>query len=168
VKIVILGNSISCAPKTANGLAYGGKEEALQLPHALKAIWKEVEEDTGEFILSPDYTLEDWARQGVLLLNTSLTSEERDVEGHERMWDHFIKEVLVSMNKELAGVVYLLWGDHAKSYIPQIQKETNFILTADHPDGEFVGCKHFTKANEILTEVAKSLDKAPEDFIIKW
>jgi uracil-DNA glycosylase len=173
VKIVILGQDPYHTPGMATGLAFGVPDSCIKLPPSLRNILKEVEEDLGEMRLSPDITLESWAKQGVLLINTALTVEKGDPGCHADMWRHFTQNVLKTLSEERAAVVYLLWGAHAKSYIPHIQKESNFILTAAHPSpfsahkGWF-GCKHFTKANEILTEVAKSLDKDPEDYIIKW
>jgi len=173
VKVVIIGQDPYHTPGMATGLAFGVLDSCVRLPPSLKNILKEVEEDTGNLNLSPDTTLESWARQGVLLINTALTVEKGDPGCHADVWRHFTENVLRVLSEEKAAIVYLLWGAHAKSYIPHIQKESNFILTAAHPSPfsaykGFFGCKHFSKCNEILIEVAKGLDKNAEDYKIKW
>lgn len=167
VKVVIIGME-PYGKKYGSGLAYGASESVVQLPKCLENIFAEVEKNTGIVNINPDESLETWAQQGVLLLNSSLTTEEYAPGLHHTMWQPFTKQVLKVLSTSQAGIVYILWGE-AKMYLEDIFKPSNFIITGEHPSKkEFIGCEHFTKTNEILTEVAKGLDKKPEDFIIKW
>jgi len=167
VKVVIIGME-PYGKKYGSGLAYGANDSVVRLPDCLFNIFAEVERSTGIMNINPDESLETWAKQGVLLLNGSLTTEEFSPGFHHTMWQPFTKQVLKILSTSQAGVVYILWGE-AKIYLEDIFKSSNFIITGVSPsEKEFIGCEHFIKTNEILTEVAISLDKKPNDFIIKW
>jgi uracil-DNA glycosylase len=171
-KVVILGQDPYHDKGSAVGLAFSNKPLSKPSP-SVRNILKEVEQDVYDgLMVDYDPDLHRWAEQGVLLLNTALTVEEGKPGSHAKYWDRFTKFVLEALSKTEV-CVYLLWGAHAKGYIDNIDRESNFILTAAHPspfsaNKGFFGCKHFSKCNEILTEMAKGLDIDPEDYKIKW
>jgi uracil-DNA glycosylase len=169
VRVVIVGQDPYHTPGMAQGLCFSVPEETLRLPPSLNNIKKELEEDVGTMKLELS-DLTSWAEQGVLMLNTALTVERGCPGIHSKLWAPFTEEVFKVLRQRPA-IVYILWGNHAKQYIPLIEQETNFILTAAHPSPfsahkGFFGCKHFTKTNQILTEVGKSLDEY--DYTITW
>ena len=174
-KVVILGQD-PYHDGHATGLAFSNTD-LLYISPSLKNILKEVENDVLDgFCLDQDPDLTRWAEQGVLLLNTALTVEKKRPGSHTDIWKPFTQYLLTRLSQEYVAVIYMLWGNHAKSYIPCIQQDTNFILTATHPSplgankGGWFGCRHFSKANEILSEVCVALEEPqkPEDYIIKW
>lgn len=158
VKVVILGQDPYPNPKHAMGLAFscpeGDADDMIATPKSLKNIFKEIEDDLG-FILEHSQDLTRWATQGVLLLNTSLTIVLEDQGAHLQIgWHQFIREVIAKLNNRPNPIVYLLWGNRAKSYAPFI-KGNHEYLTAAHPSPlsahrGFFGCRHFSLCNEIL------------------
>jgi uracil-DNA glycosylase len=170
VKVVIVGLEPPCIHGVqADGLAFGSKNLLNVSPTMIK-IFEEIERDVYDgYKLDQDPNLTRWADQGVFLLNAALTVEKKKPGSHLKMWDKFTRYALSKLSRDQAGVIYLLWGKYAKSFIPNIQLESNFILTADHPLEEgWAGNKHFTKANEILKEVAIGKDMSPDKYIIEW
>ena len=170
VKVVMLGiEPHSVHQAQATGLAFSTKNLLHVAPTTLN-IFQEIENDVYDgFKIDQDPDLTRWAEQGVFLLNASLTVEKNKSGGHLKMWDKFTRYTLSKLSRDQAGVIYMLWGKHAKSFLPNILQEPNFILTAEHPLSEgWFGNKHFSKANEILKEVAISKDLDPEKYMIKW
>ena len=166
-------------PSQANGLAFAFKHDVDNLrpiPPSLRNIEKEWESDVMDGMgLYFDYSLEHWANQGVLLINTALTVEGGKPGSHTKQWRRFTKHLFERLAEEKVGIVYICWGSHAKSFIPIFNKhKTNFVITGTHPSplgankGGFFGTKPFSKTNEILREVAIGLGKNPDEYIIKW
>lgn len=172
-KVVILGQD-PYHDGNANGLAFSNKD-LLYISPSLKNILKEVEDDIHEgFILDQDPDLSRWAEQGVLLLNTALTVEKGKPGSHAKYWEKFTQYLLTRFSQEYVAIIYMLWGNHAKSYMQCIEKDTNYILTATHPSplgankGGWFGCRHFSKANTVLKELADTKGFTPEEYVIKW
>jgi uracil-DNA glycosylase len=131
------------------------------MPPSLRNIFKEIETDLGT---PPPASgnLEGWARQGVLLLNASLTVREGQPNSHsERGWQSFTDAVVEALNETRGGVVYMLWGAFAQRKGQRLDPSRNLILKAAHPSplsahNGFFGCRHFSKANRYLTETGKT------------
>jgi len=170
LKVVILGQD-PYHDGSATGLAFSNTN-LLHISPSLRNILKEIENDMYDSLkIDQDPDLTRWAEQGVLLLNTALTVKKSAPGSHSELWKPFTEFVIKTLSEKVPAVVYLLWGAHAKSYVPLIDKRCNFILTSAHPSPfsfhkGFSGNKHFSKTNEILKEVGKSLDK--ENYEIKW
>jgi uracil-DNA glycosylase len=151
VKVVILGQDPY--PKgEAIGLAFG--VDTPKIPASLRNIYKELCNQFNHVPEEFDYSLEHWAKQGVLLLNTSLTVREGSPGSHDGLWDFLIKDTLRVINQEAPRAIHLLWGKHAKSYKQYIN---GAVLEAAHPAAEgyrgnagFYGCGHFYEVNERL------------------
>ena len=157
VKIVILGQD----PYHDNGQAMGlsfSVPDNIKSPPSLKNIFREIEQDLG--ILMPDKgDLTNWAKQGVLLLNTVLTVLPHTPQSHKNKgWEIFTDEIIHYINNNLNNVVFMLWGGYAKKKSSLIDNNKHLILTANHPSplsanrGGWFGCKHFSQANEYLKE----------------
>jgi len=175
LKVVILGQDpypqIIKGIPVAHGLAFSSNVEEFR-PKSLENIFKEIENDVYDgFNLNLSVrpvNLEDWAKQGVLLLNTSLTTFENEPGAHIKIWHEFTKEVINVINELHSGVIFCLWGNHAKSYDSMINPFNHFILYSGHPSplsankGHWFGNEHFSKINKIL-EINNG-----KEFKIKW
>lgn len=156
VKVVILGQDPFHGPGQANGLCFavGG---GVRLPPSLKNIYKEIESDLG--VKGGD--LEQWARQGVLLLNATLTVEDGKAGSHQgKGWERFTDAVVQALSDGREGLVFMLWGKYAQDKGAVIDRNRHLVLAAAHPSPlsaykGFFGCKHFSKANEYLIEQGK-------------
>lgn len=153
IKVVIVGRE-PYPNENAHGLAFSSLDE-LKMPLSLQTIYKEIEDDVyGGVLLNQSIDLSHWAKQGVLLLNSVLTTEAGKPNAHAKIgWELFIGETLKHINNSLKNVVFMFWGDEAKSFIPHINPDKHLILTAPLPDSfdsGFLGCGHFSKANEYL------------------
>lgn len=153
VKVVILGQDPYHTPNVANGLAFAiNYSLGCKIPPSLRNIEKELEQDVHDgLLLTMDYTLESWAKQGVLLINTALTVEKGDPGSHAEKWENFTREVIKSLNGR--DIVYILWGNHAKSY--KVFIDGGYVIESAHPspfsaNKGFFGSKPFTKCNEYL------------------
>ncbi len=140
----------------AHGLSFS-VPEGVRIPPSLKNIFKELSSDLN--IEIPDSgNLENWAQQGVLLLNATLTVRMGEPGSHQgKGWEIFTDQVIKTISDLRAGIVFLLWGKFAQDKIRLIDTTKHFILTAPHPSPfsvyrGFFGCKHFSKANNILVE----------------
>lgn len=153
VKVVILGQDPYHGPGQAMGLCFS-VPRGVKAPPSLVNIFKEIESDLGvKMSGSPD--LENWARQGVLLLNASLTVEAGLANSHSRCgWQEFTDAVIRTVSNNCNGVVFLLWGRFAQAKAALIDQSRHHVLMAAHPSplagGAFFGCRHFSKTNEIL------------------
>ena len=159
-KVVIFGQDPYFQKGVANGLAFSVRPNK-PIPSSLKNIYKEIENDVGKS-KNHDGCLKSWARQGVLLLNSSLTVEESKPGSHSKIgWEIFIRETLkVLQNKR--NIVFILWGNHAKKYLKYIDCKHNLILLSAHPSPlsayrGFFGSKHFSQCNKYLEK--HNLDK---------
>ena len=152
-KVVIFGQDPYFQEGLANGLAFSVSKDH-PIPASLKNIYKEIKNDIG-VLNNNDGSLEAWALQGVLLLNSCLTVEVSKPGSHlEIGWDNFIKEIIYLLNKK-NNLVFFLWGKNAQKYVEYIDSNSHLILTAAHPSPlsaykGFLGCKHFSKCNDYL------------------
>jgi uracil-DNA glycosylase len=154
VKVVILGQDPYHGPKQAMGLSFS-VNKGVPFPPSLRNIFKELKSDLG---LEPPESgdLSPWAREGVLLLNSTLTVEEGLAGSHASFgWQQFTDRVIQALNHHPQGVVYVLWGAYAKKKIELIDKNKNGIIASAHPSPlsasrGFLGSKPFSQANEWL------------------
>jgi uracil-DNA glycosylase len=155
VKVVILGQDPYHGPNQAHGLSFS-VQKGVPVPPSLKNIYKELNADIGMDIPNHGF-LEGWAKQGVLLLNTTLTVEAGQAASHKgRGWEEFTDAVIREVNVLDHPVVFMLWGSHAKAKADMIDWKKNLVLIAPHPSPlsahrGFMGCRHFSKANAFLT-----------------
>ncbi len=154
VKVVILGQDPYHGPKQAHGLAFS-VQDGVAIPPSLLNIYKEIKADIGSSIpLTGD--LSHWAKQGVLLLNSTLTVRAGEAGSHRPYgWERFTDAVIETLSKEKEHIVFMLWGSHAQAKASLIDETKHLILTAPHPSPlsayrGFMGCRHFSKANEYL------------------
>ena len=153
VKVVILGQDPYHGPGQAHGLSFSVPEN-MPAPPSLKNIFKEIETDLG-VRMSGYPNLEKWARQGVLLLNAVLTVRSGEAASHSRIgWQEFTDAVIRHISSECEGVVFMLWGNFARTKSEIIDHSRHCVLEAAHPSplarGAFFGCRHFSKANAYL------------------
>jgi len=154
VKVVILGQDPYHGPGQAHGLCFS-VPRGIAPPPSLVNIFKEIEKDLG--IPIPDMgNLEKWARQGVLLLNATLTVRANQPGSHQRKgWENFTHAVISKLSERRVGLIFLLWGKFAQEKESLIDTNRHYILKAAHPSpfsayNGFFGCRHFSKTNEIL------------------
>lgn len=156
VKVVILGQDPYHGPGQAHGLCFS-VQPGVRVPPSLLNIYKELAADIG-FRIPGHGFLQSWAGQGVLLLNTVLTVERGRAGAHQgRGWERFTDRVIEVVNAGGQPVVFLLWGSHARRKGQGIDRNRHLVLTAPHPSPlsahrGFLGCKHFSKANEWLAD----------------
>lgn len=166
-KVVILGQDPYHEPNQAHGLAFSVMKD-VKIPPSLLNMYKELRDSLGLYIPNNGY-LEKWARQGVLLLNATLTVREGFANSHKDAgWQIFTDRVIEILNEREEPVIFLLWGNNARQKAQFIDKKKHFCLETVHPSPlsasrGFFGCGHFRKANEILV----SLDKEPIDWQIE-
>ncbi len=155
VKVVILGQDPYHGPGQANGLCFS-VNPGTDIPPSLQNIFKEIHADTGAPI-PPDGDLTRWARQGVLLLNATLTVEAHRAGSHQgKGWETFTDHVIEAISRDRDNVVFILWGSYAKSKAPLIDTSRHLVLTSPHPSPlsahrGFFGNHHFSLANDYLT-----------------
>ncbi len=159
VKVVILGQDPYHGVNQAHGLSFS-VPEGVTPPPSLKNIYKEIESDLG-IKLSKNGNLEEWARQGVFLLNAVLTVRASQPASHSNIgWHLFTDSVIKRISDTKENVVFMLWGNFARSKRELIDREKHLILEAAHPSplarGAFFGCRHFSKCNEYLLSKGKS------------
>ncbi|MFM2383913.1 MAG: Uracil-DNA glycosylase, partial [Candidatus Parcubacteria bacterium] len=143
----------------ANGLCFA-VQSGIVLPPSLKNIYKEIESDIG-VMPEVDGDLSRWAKQGVLLLNATLTVEESKPGSHQgKGWEEFTDSVIRYLSEQKEGLVFLLWGKYAKQKGEHIDRLKHLVLEAAHPSPfsvhqGFFGCKHFSQANTYLKAKGK-------------
>ncbi|MBR1576380.1 MAG: uracil-DNA glycosylase [Bacteroidales bacterium] len=159
VKVVILGQDPYHGYGQAMGLSFS-VPQGVPAPPSLKNIFKEIEDDLGiRMSGSPD--LQPWARQGVLLLNAILTVRSGEAASHSGIgWQPFTDAVIRCISDRCEGVVFLLWGNFARSKRALIDTSRHYVLEAPHPSplarGAFFGCRHFSQANQLLAAQGKT------------
>lgn len=169
IKVVIIGQDCYYSRAKngsvlANGLCFSVNRECNKCPPSLKTIFDELSFEYGERRVNTD--LSDWALQGVLLLNCALTVREGKAGSHMKVWKGFTEDVIKYIARECNNLVYILWGEFAKSYAKYIDNNNNLILECRHPSGlaaskgPFVGNNHFKLTNQYLELHGKE--------IIKW
>ena len=154
LKVVILGQDPYHGPGQAHGLSFS-VSAGVPAPPSLKNIFKEIESDLG-ITMSGYPDLEKWARQGVLLLNAVLTVRAGVAASHSKIgWEEFTDAVIRYISDNCEGVVFLLWGNFARSKSALIDRSRHYVLEAAHPSplarGAFFGCRHFSQTNAILS-----------------
>ena len=159
LKVVILGQDPYHGPGQAMGLSFS-VPDGVAAPPSLRNIFKEIESDLG-IKMSGRPNLESWARQGVLLLNSVLTVSASQPTSHSRIgWQEFTDAVIKYISDNCNGIVFMLWGNFARSKRDLIDTGRHFVLEAAHPSplarGAFFGCRHFSRTNEILLNEHKT------------
>jgi uracil-DNA glycosylase len=161
VKVVILGQDPYHGPNQAHGLCFSVLPE-VKIPPSLKNIYKELSSDIEGFVLPQHGYLQSWAQQGVLMLNAVLTVEQGQANSHKALgWEQLTDRAIEHINQQCEGVVFILWGAPAQKKGRHIDDNRHHILKAPHPSPlaayrGFFGCKHFSKANELLVAQGKT------------
>ncbi|HOD26702.1 MAG TPA: uracil-DNA glycosylase, partial [Bacteroidales bacterium] len=154
VRVVILGQDPYHEPGQAHGLCFS-VQEGVPLPPSLENIFREIRQDLGEEPL-PSGNLERWARQGVLLLNATLTVRAHRAGSHQNKgWERFTDAVVHRLAEEKQGLVFLLWGAYAQRKGEFIDSNRHLVLKSVHPSPlsayrGFFGNHHFSKTNQYL------------------
>jgi uracil-DNA glycosylase len=165
LKAVIIGQDPYHGPGQANGLCFS-VSDGIRKPPSLLNIFKELQSDIG-IPIPENGNLENWAKQGVLLLNATLTVRSNEAASHQgKGWEQFTDAVIRAVSEKSSGIVFILWGKFAQAKAPMIDSTKHYILEAAHPSPlartGFSGCRHFSKTNDIL----KSIGKSPIDWKI--
>lgn len=171
VKVVILGQDPYHGPGQANGLCFAVNPD-VEAPPSLKNIFKEIESDLGSTKQSGeesykvqrkesgefDGDLTRWARQGVLLLNATLTVRGNQPGSHQKKgWEEFTDATIKALSDQREHIVFMLWGNYARNKGAHIDRSKHLVLECAHPSpfsvhNGFFGCKHFSKANKYLRD----------------
>ena len=155
VKVVLLGQDPYHGPKQAHGLSFS-VQKGVQYPPSLQNIFKELLVDIEDFKYPTSGDLTNWADQGVLLLNATLTVEANKAGSHQKKgWEQFTDKVIEELSNKKTGLIFLLWGKYAQAKGELIDSTKHFVLKAPHPSpfsahSGFFGCEHFSKTNELL------------------
>jgi uracil-DNA glycosylase len=158
VKVVILGQDPYHNPGEAMGLSFS-VPKSVRVPPSLKNIYKEMVTDIG-FEIPNHGDLSPWTNEGVLLLNAMLTVEHKSAGSHRKIgWQKFTDAVIKTISEECVGIVFMLWGNFAKSKKELMDTNKHLVLEAAHPSplarNAFQGSAHFSKANAYLKENGK-------------
>jgi uracil-DNA glycosylase len=159
-KVVILGQDPYHEENQAHGLAFS-VQKGVKSPPSLLNMYKELQNELGCYIPNNGY-LEKWARQGVMLLNSSLTVRDGAANSHRNKgWEIFTNRVVECLNERQDPVIFLLWGNNAKEKMSVITNPWHKILTTVHPSPlsasrGFFGCNHFKMANKMLSDMGKT------------
>lgn len=159
IKVVILGQDPYHGPRQANGLCFSVNDK-IAPPPSLQNIYKEIESDL-KIKMPQTGNLDNWARQGILLLNATLTVQANQAGSHQNHgWEEFTDAVIKTISDKKEHVVFLLWGRYAQDKGAVIDRFKNQVLTAAHPspfsaNNGFFGCKHFSKTNEYLKKIGE-------------
>jgi len=154
VKVVILGQDPYHGPNQANGLAFS-VSDGIQPPPSLVNIYKEIESDLGRKSTT-NGNLETWAKQGVLLLNATLTVQAHQAGSHQRKgWEEFTDSVINTLSHQQENLVFMLWGAYAQKKGSIIDESKHLVLKSPHPSplsayNGFFGCAHFSQCNAFL------------------
>jgi uracil-DNA glycosylase len=154
VKVVILGQDPYHGPGQAHGLCFSVRD-GVALPPSLINIYQELEDDLGSS-RPVSGNLQNWAEQGVLLLNAVLTVERGRAGAHQgKGWEQFTDRIVCELNEGREDLVFMLWGSYAMKKGAVIDRDRHLVLTAPHPSPlsahrGFLGCRHFSKANAWL------------------
>ncbi len=155
-KVVILGQDPYHEPHQAHGLCFS-VDKGVQFPPSLQNIYKEIRDDIGT-VVSSQGDLSDWARQGVLLLNATLTVRAHQAGSHQnRGWEQFTDAVIHRLAEQREHIVFILWGAYAQRKGAFIDKNKHLVLQSPHPSPlsahrGFFGNRHFSTANRYLQE----------------
>lgn len=167
LKVVIIGQDPYC-DGSATGLAFANSGDKVRLSPSLSKIKETVEREIYcNFKLDFDETLESWAKQGVLLLNTSLTVEKHIPSSHNAMWERFTKYTIKRLSEKETGLIFMLWGNKAKEYKKYIDKDFHYILECINPKYTTNNnidwrCDNFVEANKIIE------NNNGKEYCIEW
>ena len=154
VKVVILGQDPYHGKGQANGLSFSVNDD-VTLPPSLQNIFKEIESDLGKPV-EKNGNLDRWAKQGVLLLNATLTVEHAHAGSHQkRGWEEFTDRIIQLLSDKKTNLIFMLWGRYAQEKGAKIDTKKHLVLSSAHPSpfsaySGFFGNKHFSKANAYL------------------
>ncbi len=166
VKVVILGQDPYHGAGQANGLCFA-VGEGVVLPPSLRNIYKELESDLGQPVKNKTGDLERWAKQGILLLNATLTVRATAAGSHQNKgWEEFTDAAIRALSDKREHLVFILWGNYAKQKGSHIDRNKHCVIESPHPspfsaNNGFFGSKPFSKTNEYL----KKTDQTPIDWI---
>lgn len=164
LKVVIIGQDPYHGTGQANGLCFS-VADGVKIPPSLQNIFKELQSDVGKEIPRSG-NLEHWAKQGILMLNATLTVRAHNAGSHQNKgWEQFTDAVIQRISEQKEGLVFLLWGAYAQHKGAMIDRAKHLVLESAHPSPfaahrGFFGNRHFSQTNEYL----KSKEKAP----IQW
>ena len=158
VRVVILGQDPYHEANQANGLAFS-VNAGTKMPPSLRNIFKEIKVDLGGE-LRTNTDLSDWAEQGVLLLNTSLTVVESQANSMAKLWESFTDSVIRLLNAQEQPIVFVLWGNNARKKKSIINTSRHYVIESAHPsplsaNRGFFGSKPFSKTNQILKQLGE-------------
>jgi uracil-DNA glycosylase len=160
LEVVILGQDPYHGENQAHGLSFS-VQKGITIPPSLRNIYKELAADIPGFIIPKHGDLTEWAEQGVLLLNASLTVRSGTPGSHQkRGWETFTDTVIKKISDEKEGIVFILWGSFAQAKAALIDAKKHHIIKSPHPspfsaDRGFFGSKPFSKTNAILEKEGK-------------
>ena len=161
IKVVIIGQDPYHGKNQANGLAFS-VSEGVKIPPSLRNIYKELNSDIAKEIPISG-NLEHWAKQGVLMINATLTERESEAASHQKQgWETFTNAVIKQISDNNENIVFLLWGKYAQKIGILIDETKHYILKSAHPSPfsahrGFLGNKHFSKTNEYLKSIGKNV-----------
>ena len=162
LKVVIIGQDPYHGTGEANGLCFSVNDN-VKIPPSLRNIFAEINSDLERIMLPTSGNLEHWAKQGVLLLNATLTVRKDEANSHKHLdWQKFTNAVIQKISEEKEHVVFMLWGSFAQKKIKFIDESKHFILQSGHPSplsanrGFWFGNKHFSKSNDFLIKNKKT------------
>lgn len=162
LKVVIIGQDPYHGEGEANGLCFSVNDN-IRIPPSLRNIFRERNDDLGIIFMPTSGNLESWAKQGVLLLNASLTVRKNNPNSHKHLkWDVFTDAVIQKISDRKEHVVFLLWGSFAQKKGRKIDRNKHLVLESGHPSpmsanqGKWFGNKHFSQTNEYLKLKGKS------------
>ncbi|MFQ3174619.1 MAG: uracil-DNA glycosylase [Flavobacterium sp.] len=162
LKLVIIGQDPYHGEGEANGLCFS-VNEGVRIPPSLRNIFREINDDLDSIFMPTSGNLEHWAKQGILLLNASLTVRKDTPNSHKQLkWNLFTDAVIQKVSDEREGVVFLLWGAFAHKKGSKIDRNKHLVLESGHPSpmsanqGKWFGNKHFSKANAFLKKEGKT------------
>ena len=162
VKVVVIGQDPYHGKGEANGLCFS-VNDGVRIPPSLRNIFREMSDDLDAIFMPTSGNLEAWAKQGVLLLNASLTVKEDEANSHKHLkWNIFTDAVIQKISEEKESVVFLLWGNFAHKKGLKIDRNKHLVLESGHPSplsanrGFWFGNKHFSQANDYLKAIGKT------------
>ena len=162
LKVVIIGQDPYHGIGEANGLSFS-VNDGIKIPPSLRNIFREINNDLGTIFLPNSGNLEHWAKQGILLLNASLSVQKDSPNSHKHLkWNLFTDAVIQKISDEKSNVVFLLWGSFAQKKGSKIDKNKHLVLESGHPSpmsanqGKWFGNKHFSQTNAYLKSKVKT------------
>jgi len=162
LKVVVIGQDPYHGEGEANGLCFS-VNVGVRIPPSLRNIYREINDDFDSIFMPTSGNLENWAKQGILLLNASLTVRKDTPNSHKHLkWNLFTDAVIQEISDKKEGIVFLLWGAFAHKKGSKIDRSEHLVLESGHPSpmsanqGKWFGNKHFSKTNEYLKKQGKT------------